>query len=345
MKLSTLKTLTLPCLLVIGLLMLCCCARVTTETLTGATMGTSYQVKVVSDRDIDAVALQANIDDELIRINQIMSTYIPESNLSRFNQAPLQTPVEVPEDLMKVILLSRQVHEQSHGAFDITVGPLVNLWGFGPAGSGPAGSGTTQHIPDDDQIDHALELVGMEHLEIGSNTLVRRKNIYVDLSGLAKGFAVDQLSQLLLDNGFENHMVEIGGEIKASGVNDRNTAWVIAIEKPEHLSRSIFRTLPLRNLGMATSGDYRNYREVDGKRYSHTMDPRTGQPVAHNLASVTVLDDSAVLADALATAINVMGLEQGMMVAQEHNLLVLFIINTNTGFEEHRSPALETYLR
>ncbi|HAK52567.1 MAG TPA: hypothetical protein DCM54_11800, partial [Gammaproteobacteria bacterium] len=186
--------------------------------------------------------------------------------------------------------------------------------------------------------------VGMQHLELGEGSVRRGVDLYIDLSGIAKGFAVDRLCKLLDDKGLQNYMVEIGGEIKASGRNDRDAPWIIAIEKPEALQRSIFRTLALRGLGMATSGDYRNYREIDGKRYSHLIDPRSGMPINHTLASVTVLHPSAAIADALATALNVLHPAQGMELAEEQNLAVLFIIKDDSGFVEQRSSALERYL-
>ena len=303
--------------------------------MTGETMGTTYTIKVVSGADMSD--LQREIDQELERINQMMSTYIDDSDLSLLNRAPLDELIAVPTDLYTVLQLSEEIHGITHGAFDVTVGPLVKLWGFGPDKAFP-------DVPSPTQISQAQQRVGMQHLELGEGSVRRGVDLYIDLSGIAKGFAVDRLCKLLDDKGLQNYMVEIGGEIKASGRNDRDAPWIIAIEKPEALQRSIFRTLALRGLGMATSGDYRNYREIDGKRYSHLIDPRSGMPINHTLASVTVLHPSAAIADALATALNVLHPAQGMELAEEQNLAVLFIIKDDSGFVEQRSSALERYL-
>jgi FAD:protein FMN transferase len=317
-------------------LCLAACSRPVDVVLNGHTMGTTYQVKVFSQR-VDKNLLQQQMDQELVRINQMMSTYIPDSELSRLNRATPGEKLAVSAELIEVLDLSRQTYEASDGAFDVTVGPLVNLWGFGPENQ-------PERIPDDLQIDEARSRMGLDGLIVDGSTVARRTDLYIDLSGIAKGYAADQLSDLLTSQGLVDHMVEIGGELRASGTNARGSHWVIAIEKPVNLARSIFTTLPLKNLGMATSGDYRNYREVDGLRFSHTIDPRTGRPIDHQLASVTVLHQSAALADALATAINVVGPEEGMSLAERQKLMVLFIIRSGDGFEEQRSPELEAYV-
>ncbi len=322
-------------LIVCFLVVLSGCTGEPAQTLTGETMGTIYTIKVVASDDLSD--LQREVDLELKRINQLMSTYIADSAVSLLNKSPLDEQVEVPADLITVLRLSEEIHNITKGAFDVTVGPLVTLWGFGP-------DQKFLNVPSPIQISQAQQRVGMQHLKLGASSVSRSVDLYVDLSGIAKGFAVDRLCELLDRNGFQNYMVEIGGELKTSGKNDRGTPWIIAIEKPESIKRSIFRTLPLRDLGMATSGDYRNYREVDGNRYSHLIDPKSGMPISHNLVSVTVLHSSAAIADALATALNVMYPEQGMVLADEQNLAVLFIIKDDDGFVEHRSLALEKYL-
>jgi thiamine biosynthesis lipoprotein len=311
------------------------CSGESAQTLTGETMGTTYSIKVVTSADLSN--LQREIGLELKRINQLMSTYIVDSDLSLLNKSPLDVPVEVPADLITVLQLSKEIHDITNGAFDVTVGPLVTLWGFGPDKTFP-------DIPSPMQISQAQQRVGMQYLKLGDSSVSRGVDLYVDLSGIAKGFAVDRLCELLDGKGFHNYLVEIGGELKSAGNNDRGAPWVIAIEKPENLKRSIFRALPLRDLGMATSGDYRNYREVDGNRYSHLIDPRSGMPINHTLVSVTVLHRSAAIADALATALHVMYPEQSMVLADEQNLAVLFIIKEESGFVERRSLALEKYL-
>ncbi len=337
-----------------------CLEKPAERVFTGSTMGTTWSVKVVGEAPpvdsppvdsaaVDSAAVDsapvATIDDrtlrmelehELRRINALMSTYQEDSEISRFNRSPTGEPFPVSEDLLQVVRLAREIHEDSGGAFDITVGPLVNLWGFGPD---PA----TDRVPEPDAIEAARRRTGFHFLTIGDTTLTRTGDIYIDLSAIAKGYAVDQLSGILDAYGFQDYLVEIGGELRARGRNGRGEVWRIAVEKPESLSRSVYLTIDLQNLAMATSGDYRNYFEVDGVRYSHTIDPRTGRPITHNIASVTVLDSETARADGYATAIDVMGLEQGMKLAAAKDLAVLVIIKTDGGFEEYTSALFQQY--
>lgn len=314
------------------------CSRVSMVSVSGSTMGTTYQVKVATDQSLDKEALKIEIDGELAWINQIMSTWLPDSNLSVFNRSVTGQSMPVPDELIQVLQLSKHIHQISDGAFDISIGTLVNLWGFGP-------DAASDGIPTEARIYEASLNTGLNHLFMQNGNLTRNTELQLDLSGIAKGYAVDRISQLLSGKGLENHLVEIGGELKARGVNDRGIHWVIAIEKPAGIEKSIFRTLPLDDLAMATSGDYRHYREVDGKRYSHTIDPRTGRPVTHHLASVTVLHESAAMADGFATAINVLGPDDGMSLAIKQKLSVLFIIKSVNGFAEQRSPSMDAYLK
>ncbi len=314
------------------------CSRVSMVTVSGSTMGTTYQVKVATDQSLDKKALEIELESELTLINRIMSTWRHDSNLSVFNRSPIGQPMPVPDELIRVLQLSNLIHQISDGAFDVSIGPLVNLWGFGP-------DAVSDGIPTEARIDEALLQTGINHLHIQNGTLTRQIDLQIDLSGIAKGYAVDRISQLLSRKGLENHLVEIGGELKARGVNDRRIHWLIAIEKPAGLESSIFRTLPLDDLAMATSGEYRHYREIDGKRYSHTIDPRTGKPVTHHLASVTVIHESAAMADGFATAINVLGPDDGMSLAIKQKLSVLFIIKSVNGFVEKRSPSMDAYLK
>ncbi len=302
----------------------------------GETMGTTYTVKVVEE-EVDKEAVQEDIDAGLARINDLMSTYIPDSELSRLNRAPVGEWFEISPDTMAVIELSKRIHELSDGSFDVTVGPLVNLWGFGPDPS-------SREVPSDQALAEARARVGFDLLSIGEGAVRKEAAVYVDLSAIAKGYGVDRVADILEARGFRNYLVEIGGELRARGVNERGTPWRIAIEVPEGMGRSVFRTLDVQDCGMATSGDYRNYFEVDGRRYSHTIDPSTGRPVTHDLASVTVLADTAALADGMATAINVMGAERGLALAEEQNLAVQVIIKADNRFEERTSAAFEEYV-
>ncbi|MEO2177401.1 MAG: FAD:protein FMN transferase, partial [bacterium] len=302
----------------------------------GNTMGTTYSVKTAAGAEEGA--LEAEIKTRLQKINNLMSTYLPDSELSRFNQSPVGEPFELSAETRRVLEMAIQVNQMSNGKFDVTVGPLVNLWGFGPESG-------DQTVPTEEEIETALTRVGMDKLHLKGNYITKSINTYVDLSAIAKGFGVDEIAAILDARGIEDYLVEIGGELRAHGLNDRGQPWRIAVEKPDVFQRAPFKAIDVRNQAMATSGDYRNFFEVKERRYSHTLDPTTGYPVDHNVASVTVLTTETAMADGLATAINVMGVEAGLTMAEQHNLAVLVIINTEDGFAERHSSAFATYLR
>ncbi|MFT5209148.1 MAG: thiamine biosynthesis lipoprotein [Flavobacterium sp.] len=305
------------------------CSPQSPTLLTGSTMGTTYSIKI-SDAIEDTEVLQNQIDALLLRINNLMSTYISDSELSKFNQSEMDIPFSLSTENVEVFAMAEKIHEQSKGQFDVTIGPLVNLWGFGP-------KKTEMLVPGNEEIETAKNSVGMQYLQISSDRVSKTKAVYVDLSAIAKGYGVDMIAELLNRKGIENYLVEIGGELRAKGVNDQGRYWRIAIEKPDVMQRIPYKSLELKNLGMATSGDYRNYFEVDGSRYSHTISPISGRPITHNVASVTVIDPSTAMADGYATAINVMGVDAGMKMSEELNLAVLMIIKTENGFEERYS--------
>jgi len=312
--------------------------------LVGQTMGTSYHITVVRDGSThaDQKILQQAIDQQLILISQQMSTYIDDSELSLLNKALVGDWVSVSSNVFDVLLLSLELGWISGGAFDITVGPLVNLWGFGPEPSGPDNT-----VPAASDIQYLLSNTGFTHIELNlENSRVRKTSaVALDLSGIAKGYAVDKISDLLLYAGYERFMVEIGGEIRLRGNSPRRAPWRIAIEQPDSSSfGSARQAISIVDAALATSGDYRNYFEVAGKRYSHTIDPLTGYPVDHSLASVTVIAETSAYADALATAMSVMGSEKGLQMASEQGLAVYMIIKTEEGFVDKYSEAFSAYL-
>lgn len=304
--------------------------------ISGPTMGTSYMVKLV-DADVDKALLQRDIDRRLIELNDVLSTYQPDSELSLLNASEASSAQPLSSELKKVLDLSLAVFDLSDGAFDVTVGPLVNLWGFGP-------DGPQAGVPAADAVERALAKTGFDRVTITQEGLAKPAGLYIDLSAIAKGYAVDEIVRLVESRGVVRYMVEIGGEVSARGQNASNRDWVIGLEAPDRQSRTLLRTLPLRNLGMATSGDYRNFFEHQGEVYSHTIDPATGWPVTHNQASVTVLHSNTAMADGLATAFSVIGPEKTMAMAEEMNLLVLAIIRSEAGYEEVLSPAMKQYL-
>lgn len=297
----------------------------------GLALGTSFSIKVSRlPPEVEAERLKNELEALLEQVNQSMSTYLPNSELSRFNQNQTTDWQSVSEDLARVVVDALAVSRWSGGAFDPTVGPLVNLWGFGP-------DPRPQQTPTPDQIHALLKQIGYRFLDarLSPPSIQKRKpRLSLDLSAIAKGFAVDKLAEHLEKKGIGDYLVEIGGEIRLKGKNPRGQSWRIAIEKPVAGGRQIEKVLSLTNVAMATSGDYRNFYERQGKRYSHTIDPRTGYPIAHGLASVTVLGHTTAEADALATALMVMGPEEGWSKAEKDGIAAFFIVKNKNGFQE-----------
>jgi thiamine biosynthesis lipoprotein len=313
--------------------------RALTE-LQGATMGTSYTVKLVElAGELEPAGIQAQIDVILENINRQMSTYLDDSELSRFNRSASTDWTDVSPQLAEVLEQAQQLSALTNGAFDVTVGPLVNAWGFGPAPG-------EDEMPAEQTIREAMSRVGYQALQVRRSPSAVRKDrpdLYVDLSAIAKGYAVDAVAGYLQALGVDDYMVEIGGEIRARGRNARDTLWRIAIETPSSGSRVLHTVIELDDVGIATSGDYRNYFEQAGRRYSHTIDPATGRPVTHGLASVTVADPSTMRADALATALMVLGPEAGYRFAEQHGLAAFFIVKGEDGFYDRETPAFRRY--
>jgi len=306
----------------------------------GATMGTTYSVRIVGlppgvSRDEVAAAIQ----EELDRVDRLMSTYKPDSELSRFNASRSPDWFPVSKETAQVVAEAIRVGRLSEGALDVTVGPLVDLWSFGPEAR-PQGV-----LPTENEIAQAKSSVGYHQLDARLDPPALRKpsdRCRVDLSAVAKGFAVDQVARRLETMGVGRHMTEVGGEVRAAGLNAECQPWRIAIETPDLVGRNVHRVVHLRDRAMATSGDYRNYFEKDGVRFCHIIDPRTGRPVDHRLASVTVLADTCMEADALATALFVLGPDKGLRLAAEDNLAVLMLIRADHGFEQRGSPSFPT---
>jgi thiamine biosynthesis lipoprotein len=304
--------------------------------LRGSTMGTEFSVKLPAMTDgVDASLLQQEIIDSLEQTELQMSTYRVDSEISRFNVSESDDWQIVSMELCLAVAESLSISERTSGAFDITVGPLVNLWGFGPDGS-------IVRPPGDADITAARSRVGYIHLQADCSMPALRKDItrlYLDMSGYAKGYGVDRLAEILDRHGTADYLVEIGGEMRLRGHNARRQPWSVAIEAPLPGQRRVERLFLITDQSLATSGDYRNFFESDGQIYSHTIDTRTGKPVTHTLASVTVIADEAALADALATALLVLGPDDGMRFATDEDLAVFFLIRTLDGIEERMSPA------
>lgn len=285
----------------------------------GQTMGTiGYNVKYI---DAGGKNLKVSTDSLLKAFNQSLSTYIPDSEISTFNQGTV-FPFET-EHFYKVLAASKDVYDATNGAFDPTVGPLVNAWGFGPEG---------RKTPLDEEIAIIKEKVGFDKIFFDSISVCKlHEGVYLDFSSIAKGYAVDLVADLLEANNIQNYLVEIGGELRAKGLNLENSAWRIAIEKPnfESPSREGSALLALADKAIATSGDYRNYYEKDGKKIAHTINPQTGYPAEQNILSSTVVAENCMLADAYATAFMVLGFEASMQVLEQHPEIQVFFIYSN----------------
>jgi len=319
-----------------------CPASPTATTLTGPTMGTRWTVKF-TDRlpsEFTVEALRQAIVDRLAEINGQMSTYIWSSEVMQFNAAASGEWFEVSQPTAELVTRALEVGEATGGAFDITVGPLVRLWNFG-TDSGVAVASEIE-LPDDKAITSALAKVGQQQLLVRANPPALKKatcGLEVDLSAIAKGFATDQIGDLLKEHGLNDFLVEIGGEVVARGKPASDRLWQIAIESPPEAKRSLHTIVPLANSALATSGDYRNFFVHEGKHYSHIIDPHTGQPVGHNLATVSVLHKSCLYADAFSTGLLVMGAQKGYAWATKNDIAALFLVRSGGGIQERVTPA------
>ncbi len=324
----------------LGALALAGCGERETIELSGAAQGTSYHITLVAEpRSRDAAALQHDIEQRLAEIDLSLSNYRDDSEIEALNRAPVGEWVEVGADLYDVLALSAVVSLLSDGAFDITVAPLVRLWGFG-------GAASRAEPPDEAEIAAARARIGFRHLEIdpGARRVRKLRDIEIDLSGVAQGYSVDALARLLDAAGIADYLVELGGELRARGSSPRGTPWRIAIEQPVAAPGSVQQALLLKSGSISTSGDYRDYFERDGVRYSHTLDATSGRPIAHGLASVTVVHPECGYADALSTAIMVLGPERGLELAEKQGLAVYLIVRGENGFETRHSTAFAAYL-
>ncbi|MGC3836766.1 FAD:protein FMN transferase [Moritella viscosa] len=297
----------------LAIFILGCSEQKSTEEVlfSGPTMGTTYHMKVVG----------------------------PNSELSRFNQSVAVTGFEVSRDTAIVVLEALRLNVLTNGALDVTVGPLVNLWGFGP-------DNKPEKIPSEQELNDVKQRIGIEHLSATETTLSKDiDGLYVDLSSIAKGYGVDVIADYFASLGIENYLVEVGGELRINGVNARGIDWQVAIEKPTADNQSVQEVIAVGNNAIATSGDYRNYYELDGERFAHTIDPASGKPIKHKLVSVTVIHTSSMTADAFATALMVMGEKDGLEFAKQQGLAVLMISKSDSGYNEVYTKQFEPYLK
>ena len=326
--------------------MACCAFALTgfgespSNIISGQTMGTSYRIVLAAPLDTEKLtALQGEIDDKLNQLENQMSTWRSDSELSRFNKSSSTDWFPVSHDTAFVVSEAKRIWTLSDGAFDPTVAPLIKLWHFAEEPGKPT-------LPTEEEIDRARIAVGFAEIDVRldpPSLLKKRPKIQLNLSAIAKGYAVDLVSELLTmrltEQSPSGHLVEIGGEMRSFGRKADGSSWTAGIETPDALPRRIHAALRLDDQSLATSGDYRNYFEVDGQRYSHTIDPATGRPVTHSLTSVSVLAKDCLTADALATAIEVLGPERGMKLAEQEGVAIYQIIRKDSGFHVQASDS------
>jgi len=290
----------------------------------GEVMGTYWIVKIHSHSQLEKQKMQESIQAELNDINSKMSTYLPNSEISQFNDHANTNIFPISTKTHAVIEAAQQISKQSQGAFDISIKPLINLWGFG---SKPA-----EEPPTEADIALAMGSIGYEKIHLLEKGIKKDSiDLQIDVSAIAKGYAVDQVAEKLHALGHENYMVDVGGEIRAKGISTKKRAWRIGIETPDAKRGTYTDIIELKDISIATSGDYRNFYEQNGTRISHTIDARSGLPITHQLASVSVLHPSAMMADGWATALNVLGPTEAMRLAKEKNLPIMLIIREENG--------------
>ena len=308
--------------------------------LHGKTMGTTYNIKIIVENDsINTELLQKNIDIALVKLNQEMSTYIKDSELSQFNQLRSLEPVTISHGLTRVMSEAIRLGKLSHGKLDVTIGPLVNLWGFGP-------EYRLDKVPSDELLKATKNKIGIEKITLNGNTLSKQSDdLYIDLSTIAKGYGVDLVAELIEANGIHNYLVEIGGEMRLKGFKHTGELWHVAIEKPITNERVVQQVIVPKDNAVATSGDYRIYFESEGQRFSHIIDPDTGKPINHKLVSVTVIHPSSMTADGLSTAMMVMGEEEALNFAEKNEIAAYFISKSENGFIEQSTVKFHQYLK
>ncbi len=308
--------------------------------LSGSTMGTTWTARLVVPSGANSLVTAArdSIVARLYRVNDSMSTWAPESEISRFNRSASVEPFPVSTEFIDVIRRGETVSRATGGAFDVTVAPLVTLWGFGA-------DGTPGEPADPAAVPAVIAHVGYEKLQISDDGRALRKmdpRVSIDLSAIAKGYGVDRVAEALASMGMAAFAVEVGGEIRARGRKPDDSPWLVGIEAPDPSARTVLRSIPLLDASIATSGDYRNFYESGGIRYAHIVDPRTGSPVPWQGFSVTVIHSSATLADAWATGMSVLGPAEGIALADREGLAVLFVLpDGEGGYRELPSEAWE----
>ena len=305
------------------------------ESFGGPTMGSTYSIKYVRRAGLPAAAdVRVEVEKILADIDRQLSTYRSDSDIERFNDLPANRCQKMPASILKLIRVGEQLSEQSEGSYDLTVEPLLNLWGFGP-------QGREEKVPAEQALAQARQRVGYQHLRIEGDQLCKDAAVEVDFNSIAAGYAVDTIAARLEALGIHDYLAEATGELKAAGKKLDGSPWRIALEEPRDDQQVAERIVAVDGFGLSTSGDYRNYFEQDGRRYSHTFDARSGRPVEHALASVTVIHPSALMADGLSTLLLILGPERGWAYAEKQGIAAFFVIRADTGFVTRSNPAFD----
>lgn len=303
----------------------------------GTAQGTSYHISYWSPNPLDGKAIETEVNTRFASIDKTFSNYRPDSVIESFNNNPINDSQWVGDEIVTLFNIARDVSQASQGCYDLTIKPLFDLWGF---------QGESLTIPDETTLQAALTAIGQDKVSVIDDThLQKPANIRVDMSSVAQGYSVEKISQLLEQHDIHNYLVEIGGELKTHGHKPDGTAWRIAVEKPlpgeQHLLKIL--TLPKdKPMAVMTSGTYRHYFDVNGQRYSHILDARTGKPVTHDLVAVTVLHDNPTIADAWSTALLCLGQQQGMQIADAAQIKALFIQQQGKELLETKTQALQS---
>lgn len=308
--------------------------------LEGSIFGTSWSLVYVPEEvSPESSVIEASVLEAFEVVDSTMNTYVPDTALSRFNQMPVGEVIEMGWDFAYLVSEAQRITRLSDGAYDVTVGPLLDLWGFGPQGP--------KLYPSEQEVEAAKAVTGWSLIAWNpTNRLLskRQSGVEIELSSIAKGYAVDLGADALDELGIENFLLEVGGEMQARGVSPRGDHWRVAIERPEMARSGVQAALSVTDVGIATSGDYRNYFEVDGVRYSHLIDPRTGYPIRHDLVSVTVIHPSTAIADAWATAMAVMGSEASLALAEARHMAIYVIRRSGDTLSSQWSSEFDRYL-
>lgn len=305
------------------------------ERFDGPTMGSRYSIQYVRHASTPGPkAVQAEVENILAQVDRQFSTYRSDSDIERFNNLPANHCQKMPTPILELIRVGEQLSSQSDGSYDLTVEPLLNLWGFGP-------QAREEKVPSAEALAEVQQRVGYRHLRIDGDRLCKDAAVEVDFNSIAAGYAVDTIAAKLETLGIHNYLAEATGELKAVGKKLDGSPWRIALEEPRDDQQVAKRIIAVDGYGVSTSGDYRNYFEQGGRRYSHTFDARAGAPVLHALASVTVIHPSALMADGLSTLLLILGPERGWDYARTHDIAAFFVIRADTGFVIRTNQAFE----